>query len=391
MNRRSIPALPPYGPSSIRAAFSLLWHARFLAQDDQLFADAERRLHAELVSRSRAYGLGAVLDVPRVHFTDLSPKTFGAIYRNCPVVVEGLLDKSPAVRTWSLDALAARFPHTIVPCANQHADSDLPYEDLTFSTFVEELRHSPEKPRYLMASSTLFDAHRELLDELELSRLVDTFGKTIIRAELFIGTGQNGSPYHCASSGNLFCNVHGQKDWLLVSPQHSMWMYPQIGRNGLAVYVNSPVLSDQPEEICSRFPLYQYVPKLRASLRPGDVLYVPPWWWHEVTNRGECIGVPVRLLDNGGGNSVFSSFQLTMGLVAPEAARRLLPVARQVFSRVLQGRADLSSLYLSDDLTRASHVSSRLYDRGWRRHLVASTAGSGRTESGIGTSIEISA
>ena len=32
------------------------------------------------------------------------------------------------------------------------------------------------------------------------------------------------------------------------------------------------------------FPLYRYVPKYVAHLKPGDVLFNPRWWWHAVDN-----------------------------------------------------------------------------------------------------------
>jgi hypothetical protein len=129
------------------------------------------------------------------------------------------------------------------------------------------------------------------------------------------------------------------------------------------------VFSDRGEEIEQRFPLFRYVPKYTVHLKPGDVLYVPPWWWHEVTNHGETIGVPVRFLDDGGGNLPFSLLMVTMAAVSPGSVKQLLPVASQVFKRSVRRPKGLDGLYLGDELTRASHLSSRLYDRGWRRFL----------------------
>lgn len=365
---RPIPGAPPTAHRSVQLGHILLWYSRFLGRNAELLPDLERGLQRALLESSRPYGTAPTIDVPRIHFSELTPKRFSKIYKNFPVIVEGLLTGNQAIETWSIDSLANRFPETVLPCANQFDDSDA-YDDMALSEFARVLRSEPDKPRYLMASSTLFEKHPELLDELDLPRIGKAFGKEIIRTEMFMGSTRNGSPYHCASSGNLFCDISGRKDWLLVAPRHSMWMYPQIGRNGLAVYVNSPVLSEQTEEIDEKFPLYRYVPKYRASLGPGDVMYVPPWWWHEVTNQGESIGVPIRLLDSGGGNTAFSMFQFFMGLVAPRSAKSVFPVAKHVLLRALRRDNDLSSLYLSDTLTRASVTSSRLHGRGWKRYL----------------------
>ncbi len=366
--------MAPFRPRELALGYAALWHARYFSRSSEPGQGFERWLQERLMRYSRPYGVAPVLPVPRVHFSDLTPRLFQKIYSNRPVVIQGALAGSAAVDGWSFDSFRKRFADTVVPVASQAVEGK-PVEDMKVSELIESVRQSTGKPRYLMASSSLFEAHPELLRELDVLRLQKLFGKTVIRAEMFLGTEKNGSPYHCASSGNVFCNVHGRKDWLLVAPQHSMWMYPQIGRNGLAVYVNSPVLSDREEEVDAKYPLYRYVPKLAAQLVPGDILYVPPWWWHEVTNRSETIGVPVRLLDSGGGNLAFSLLQVSMLGVSPRSAAALLPVVRQLARRSMRQKS-LDSLYLSDDLTRLSHASSRLYDRGWSRYPESKGQGS---------------
>lgn len=349
-------------------AHTAVWYARYALGSDDFAKSLSGHIARQLHDLSRAYGEGPTLPVPRVHFSDLTSERFGRIYRNSPVIIEGAIENTQAVRNWSLDDFKTRFGSTRVPCAKQYDTKSTPCEDVPLADLIDGIRNQPESPTYLMASSTLFQEHPELLKELDVFSFEKIFGKKVIRAEVFLGAAKNGSPYHCASSGNLFCNVHGEKDWLLVAPQHSLWMYPQIGKNRLAVYVNSPVLSDREDEIAEKYPLYRYVPKLQARLKPGDVLYVPPWWWHEVTNRSETIGVPLRLMDSGGGNRAFSWMQLAMVGVSPSSAALLLPVAKQLLLQKFRPARGANQFYLSDSLTRASHSSSRSYSRGWSRY-----------------------
>jgi hypothetical protein len=45
-----------------------------------------------------------------------------------------------------------------------------------------------------------------------------------------------------------------------------------------------------------RFPLYGGTTRLEAELGPGDVLFLPRWWWHAVRNDGAMsFGCSVRL------------------------------------------------------------------------------------------------
>jgi hypothetical protein len=41
----------------------------------------------------------------------------------------------------------------------------------------------------------------------------------------------------------------------------------------------------------ARYPLYRHTELLHADLEPGDVLYVPPFWWHHVVNPEVSIGL----------------------------------------------------------------------------------------------------
>ena len=38
----------------------------------------------------------------------------------------------------------------------------------------------------------------------------------------------------------------------------------------------------------------KYIDKWECILKPGDILYNPPSWWHHVTNMSDSIGVGFR-------------------------------------------------------------------------------------------------
>ena len=61
------------------------------------------------------------------------------------------------------------------------------------------------------------------------------------------------------------------------------------------------------------FPLYQYCPKYEFILEPGDILFNPTWFWHEVDNlKNETIAVAIRWISFGvkRTNTFFDLFQL---------------------------------------------------------------------------------
>ena len=75
-----------------------------------------------------------------------------------------------------------------------------------------------------------------------------------------------------------------------MAPEHAYWLYPDINPRYLHYF--SPVSS---EGSAREWPLFECVPKYVTELEPGDVLYNPSWWWHEVVNIGESIAAALRV------------------------------------------------------------------------------------------------
>lgn len=71
--------------------------------------------------------------------------------------------------------------------------------------------------------------------------------------------------------------VVGRKYVRLYSPAHTAALYPHAE----GVHTNSSrVDAEAPDH--DEFPLFQTAPWLEAALEPGDMLYIPPRWWHYV-------------------------------------------------------------------------------------------------------------
>ena len=100
-----------------------------------------------------------------------------------------------------------------------------------------------------------------------------------------------GTPFHAAIFSNLFLQVHGERTWTLVAPWYSQYMRPIHG----AQYVNGAGVYEDWRKPTRR-PHISRLPRLTVTLKPGDVLYIPSWWWHEVVleTEGFSLGVSTR-------------------------------------------------------------------------------------------------
>jgi hypothetical protein len=107
-----------------------------------------------------------------------------------------------------------------------------------------------------------------------------------------------GTPFHAAQMGNLFKQLAGERNWTLVSPAHVQLLRPLHGLgyiDGLGAYRHgADGWAGNDSGWTDAFA--RLAPKLTVTTRPGDMLWIPPWWMHETRadQPGFTFGVSTR-------------------------------------------------------------------------------------------------
>ncbi len=106
-----------------------------------------------------------------------------------------------------------------------------------------------------------------------------------ISEQLFLQSKRSHTLWHTEPGYNFFVAVQGTKDWKVTAPMFSPGLYPVIKDN--STYHVSKVDGRESNQVIANrgFELYKYMPKYAATVEPGDIFVIPPWWWHTVTNR----------------------------------------------------------------------------------------------------------
>lgn len=106
----------------------------------------------------------------------------------------------------------------------------------------------------------------------------------VMSEQIFIQPERSHTLWHAEPGDNYFIAVKGTKKWRLVPPYYSAGMYPVIKDS--SVYHVSKVDGRESNEVIANrgFPLYQYVPKYGVTVEEGDILVLPNYWWHTVSN-----------------------------------------------------------------------------------------------------------
>lgn len=92
---------------------------------------------------------------------------------------------------------------------------------------------------------------------------------------LWAGSRDTRSGLHFDYADNLLAQIAGTKRVLLAPPRDARLLYPRPSN-----HCSSRVDSDDPDTM--RFPRYAHATFHEGELRAGEVLYVPPGWWHAI-------------------------------------------------------------------------------------------------------------
>lgn len=210
--------------------------------------------------------------------------------RDVPLLFRGLTDDWPARRAWTPDAVRhAHGGRQVTALMHLPADGVLYPRDqalyeqtLTMVQFIDAmLTASPASPCYLayQRAADLFD-----IAECRFAELLGERDELDSDTRVWIGSAGTRSMLHSDLKGNLFCQIWGEKSVTLLSWRESPAAYPFPDN-----LVNSQIDIARPD--LARFPRLSQVTFFSGVVGPGDILYIPRGWWHDIRSRTPSVSV----------------------------------------------------------------------------------------------------
>lgn len=277
--------------------------------DDAAFAVA-----AELHQRQRKFEAVA-LNLQRLWASDphyatvekrscahLSEDEFARRYvRGCrPVVLTGHTKDWPAMGRWSPADLKERFGHLGVDIqAERNKDSNYEQNKLLLTKrvnlgeFVDQVVQGGATNDYYLT------ANNELLRRTEFASLLDDIGSLPPlcdrsqlgqRSSFWFGPAGTVTPLHHDTLMLFHTQIVGRKRWRFVSPLEWSRVYNLR-------HVFSEVDLDRPDP--ARFPDFAAATVIEVVVEPGETMFLPLGWWHQVTSLDvslsfsySCLAVP---------------------------------------------------------------------------------------------------
>lgn len=265
---RALPPRPACAPVSAEDAI-----ARKLAREHR---DAQVRGVTSIADmraaiRRAARALPAIDAVPVMGMLD------GAAFRaraqqGLPFLMRGLVRRWPLSR-FSPDILRERYSHVPVRARvgdyiNTAFAPDRAMQDMCMGDYLDLVAVEQPLPPYLGNLEL-----RELNSLCHWPTYFDKMGPP----RFWVGPAGTVTPLHCDYDDNIFAQVWGRKRIFLSPPHHDAFLYPSEAN---AILFGSPFDPEAPD--FERFPLARQACMIECIVEPGDMLYVPAGWYHQV-------------------------------------------------------------------------------------------------------------
>lgn len=201
-----------------------------------------------------------------------------------PLVLTGVAKHWPAMKRWSPQDLSARFGHLDVEIqAERSANPNYEINKLDhrrtvrLSAFVETvLTGGASNDYYLTANNEALrgPGFAALLDDIGPLPDICDRAQLAERCSFWFGPAGTITPLHHDTLMLFHTQIVGRKRWRFISPLQSPKLY-----NHFDVY--SPIDLDRPD--LQRYPLFRDATVLEVVAEPGDTVFLPLGWWHQVS------------------------------------------------------------------------------------------------------------
>ncbi|XP_028404922.1 bifunctional peptidase and (3S)-lysyl hydroxylase JMJD7-like [Dendronephthya gigantea] len=257
------------------------------------------------------------------------------LFRSKPVIIEGALQKWTALKKWTNIFLESKFGKNMVHIkmtsdgifegcdkakhfsnfktfhAPDFVSKQLPFPELVvvrpatmnlnFSSFMDMIRRPPKTN---MSAYLEYSSIPDHMPELEQDIAEFDFVKNILtrrHLNIWLSNGNTLGKLHFDPYENFLCQISGSKQVTLFEPHKNEELYEGHIQEAILAYderskkfskkklldstsmVMSPIDILRPDY--KHFPKFREVPGMKCTIREGDVLYMPSFWWHEVQSK----------------------------------------------------------------------------------------------------------
>ena len=234
------------------------------------------------------------IEVERCYCPSL--ETFTRQFLSCkkPVIITGAMDFWPALSTrrWTMKYIKEKAGYRTVPIelGSKYTDEDWSQKLMTVGDFIDcyvlrKVEKEGEKVGYL-AQHQLFSQIPELQDDIVIPDYCFLGEKDDVDINAWFGPKGTVSPLHFDPKHNFLTQVIGQKYIRLYSNDETDKLYPH---STTLLHNTSQVDAENPD--LEEFPKFKDAVYTECVLKEGEMLYMPPKYWHYIRSLSVSFSV----------------------------------------------------------------------------------------------------
>lgn len=210
----------------------------------------------------------------------------------CPVIITGAMDHWPArsSRFWSIDYIKQVAGTRTVPIeiGSKYTEESWTQKLMTVVDFIDQyvLCENRDKPVGYLAQHQLFDQVPELSRDIIIPDYCFTGESDDVDINAWFGPKKTVSPLHFDPKHNFLAQVIGRKYIRLYSDSKTDKLYPHPT---MLLQNTSQVDLENPDY--DQFPLFKSAEYSECILEEGEMLYIPPKFWHFVKSLSVSFSV----------------------------------------------------------------------------------------------------
>ncbi|XP_036139428.1 bifunctional peptidase and arginyl-hydroxylase JMJD5 isoform X2 [Monomorium pharaonis] len=256
----------------------------------QILLEESHTINVEDISINHEETNYLMSNYPDRHFEKPSMQTFyNKIFMpKLPALLTDCINHWKALKLWKnpnyLNKIAGS--RTVpIEIGSRYTEDDWTQHLINFSEFLQKhvIVHNSEVG--YLAQHQLFEQIPELKEDFEVPEYCcfsdneeNDAESSEVDINAWFGPANTVSPLHFDPKNNLLSQIFGYKRVILYSPAETDNLYPYDSR-----LLNNTAQVDPVRPDYDKWPNFRKASGMTFYLKPGEMLYIPPKWWHHVT------------------------------------------------------------------------------------------------------------
>jgi hypothetical protein len=237
----------------------------------------------------------------RVKHKQLSTSYFKEqfVHCNAPVIIEGAMEKWPALQLWKETSYFQSLPELKETIVEAYETPWVKFSItnkklISFYTFCDTLFEDSLKNKYLHTEASIYLSNKEkgelgtLSKDIKVPPYVDS--SLFLYSRIFLGKDTLTACHYHPQQEAFLCQIIGDKTVVLFPPSKKefFYLYPHSWHSNVSNWSQIDFTS---KDFHVTYPnLKKAIPYI-ARLKPGDMLFIPIYWWHLVYGENLSISV----------------------------------------------------------------------------------------------------